>query len=279
MKQVLLILLFQCSSWATTYYEWSDGRTCTAEKIGGTVYYDFDDGNYMTSTTIHAQENSAYKKYLTYGLSSHIVKKDEFRNWKDNKGNKKTAKFINKIGENALLELKNGKRITVPVKKLSELDNQYIREMSLPSLSLDVGKKTYNTSRSYQRIAFTLRVKYESLYEFPLPLNMHFFVFSKSNELIRHEHEEDIQFIDSKYEFIMSSVTFTQSVEKRRNTQYGGYLLMITDAKHRLVEIECTNKKALEKIEKLENYGIRKIQLDGRLPFVERNPYAPNSRL
>ncbi len=216
----------------------------------------------------------------------------EFRSWTDQKGNSFEGELVSEMGEQVCLRSHEGKIIKVPKSGLCEADNQYVRENRKPKLRLDLGKvkKRLNTysyyydGKTYYAYELRAKVKVEnaSMYEPGLPLNMHVFFFSESDELIRHEHDEDIQFDGrgKRYEFETSAMKLYEGSGTADTSKvYGGYLLMVTDSKHRIVATRSTNDKAETKLDKLLAYGISKIKKDSKLPFAELQPYKPNSRL
>ncbi len=78
---------------------------------------------------------------------------------------------------------------------------------------------------------------------------MHVFFFSESDELIRHEHDEDIKFDGRGKKYETSAMNLYEgSVTADTSKVYGGYLLMVTDSMNRII---ATNDK--EKI-KLINF-------------------------
>jgi len=287
MKNVLLLVaLFPGLVIGSQYYRFNDGTTMTQETIGDVTYYRTSDGQEFTSTKVgdaNTNNDDLYSKYLNKNTPPVEIRHPEgLRFWRDKSGNQIEAKLIRKSGAMVVLELADGTRKTVPLDGLSDIDQRYVGENALPDIGLDVGRKNYDNG-SYDSVRFRIKAQYKSTYDFPHGINIHFFVFSESDELIRHEHRDDVVFEgdDRRFEFETSAFSFLKSTARNANqsSQYGGYLVVVTDDLHRIISSRYTNEKAKQKLDKLIQYGIKKIQVDRQLPFRELSPYNPSSRL
>lgn len=216
----------------------------------------------------------------------------EFRVWTDKNGNSFEGELITEMGEQVCLKSKSGKILKVPKSGLSPKDVSYINTNRKPKLALDLGKikkkldqySYYYHDRLYYLydLRAKVKIKNRSMYEPGLPLSVHVFFFSKSDELVRHEHAEEISFNarNKTFEFETAAMRFYEGGSTADEARvYGGYMIMVIDSKNRIVDVKCTNEKAEDKQDKLLAYAISKVKKDSQLKFRELQPYSAASRL
>jgi hypothetical protein len=211
------------------------------------------------------------------------------RIWKDAKGNVFEGEMITEMGDKVCLRGKDGNSLKIPFSDLSKQDQNFVTANRRPNLKIDLGRvkeKFDRTYYNYDHVRYEVRgivkISNESMYDPVLPLNMHVFFFSESDELVRHEHEENIQFTGHKkeYEYETSVMRFYEDSSTENNSMvYGGYLVLVVDTMDRIVAKKCTNEKAEKKLTKLLEYGKGKIKHDSKLPFRELQSASPAARL
>ena len=256
-------LLALSISSAITFWSFENGTTITEEIIGNTTYYRTSEGVTFTKETLTQPDHSTYAALLDDSAPTlkKKITQHAYRFWTNARGETLEAKLMMKLGEEVLLELINAEQKKVAIASLSALDQTYVKENDLPKIKLDVGKLK-SDGYATKSMQFKAKATYESLHTFPLPLDLHFFLFSKKNQVIGYEYEENIPFskTNKRYELLTKNYTFADSsIVDDPSTEYGGYLVFITDTYHRIISFDHSNEEAYQQADALiERYIILK---------------------
>ena len=191
------------------------------------------------------------------------------RIWGDAKGNMFEGEFFAEMGTKVCLRGQDGKTIKVPFAKLSRQDQAYIISNRPLKLSIDVGK--VETDNSYYRYdygrrkpGFRVKIENESMNDIARSLDMHLFIFSEDDQLVRHEYEQGIEFSgrEKRFEYLSQPVRFyghSSSYSSSYYQEYGGYLVVVTSAGNKVEAMASTNTKAEGNIKVLLEYATDKI--------------------
>ncbi len=208
------------------------------------------------------------------------------RIWTDAKGNVFEGEFVAEIGHEVCLKGRDGNTIKVPFAKLSKQDREYIESNRPLKLSIDVGK-VENESSSYryeygkQRPGFRVKIVNESISDIPRSLDMHLYIFSENDQLVRHEYAQGIAFTgrEKRFEYLSQPVRFygsSSSYSSSSYTEYGGYLVLVTSEGNKVEAMASSNKKAEDNIAMLIGYATDKI--NGKSSSMrELQPASPSA--
>ena len=156
------------------------------------------------------------KKEASANTTQDKAETPELRTWKDSSGKFEVlARFVRQDGETILLDRKDGKQVRVPLKRLSEQDQEYIRELladrphpdgEKESPFLDVEADTLRSAESLVVVAVDRGDKQE------LKLG---YVFRKADDLayvaVPNQSQNPVDYSDPDLTFTI----FVQTPERR----------------------------------------------------------------
>jgi len=187
---------------------------------------------------------------------------NEMRTWVVGDGKTLEAKFVTVIGGKAVLKDSRGRQRKVPVDRLSGDDRLYVELAQPPKFNIDFSKQSSQRFFKESPIlsgflpkqidhVFSTRLKQVSAGEYNHELKVEFFAIGEEIEgdnYILFDRQES-HFTPTKenrrsHTFSGAPVPLRESVlfSERRGQKYGGYLVVVTDERGRIIDQGSSHK-------------------------------------
>jgi len=208
---------------------------------------------------------------------------DEFegrtRTWIRMDGKTLKAEFVTTIGDKAVLKDSRGKQLKVPLSQLSMEDRTFVELAQSPKFNIDFSKQSSKQSLEpspwiqweLPRIldyVFSARLKQVSAGEYNHELKVEFFAVGEEidgDNYILLDRQES-RFTPTKenersHTFSGKTVTLmdiNHINNQRRGEKYGGYLVVVTDSRGKIIDHGTSHKWLFENFEKLRKFPLGK---------------------
>ncbi len=235
----------------------------------------------------------------------------EIRTWKDASGNNYEADYVRELFNKVTLRTADGTELRIPVEKLSEHDQKYLRVMVAPEVEIHFSKKTRTEPKPVELLDDdndtttlmkpSVTVRKVSKRPFTSALKMELFLIAKEvdgkNYILLENYNSKILFHSGNdYSFTFSppqevrSVIYTgHDFITRRGEEYLGYLVVLTDPRDVIVKISSNIREWIQSKEVIENLRelavrsapsrrSRHFDKRGQKSPVPRQPYYQNRK-
>ncbi|MCF7849389.1 MAG: hypothetical protein K9M45_11110, partial [Kiritimatiellales bacterium] len=202
----------------------------------------------------------------------------EVRTWTLAKGRALEASYVTMMGSQAVLETAKGKKQKVPFEQLSPEDLEYIELANPPSFSISFSKQTDRqvleqspfNNREPPKImdyVFSAKLKQTSTSEYNHELNVEFFAMGEEIDgdnyiLLDHQKSSFTPTKENKKTHMFSGEKVTlvefDLTERLRGQKYGGYLVVATDARGKIIEHKTSHDWLFENIGNLRQIPVGK---------------------
>jgi hypothetical protein len=196
----------------------------------------------------------------------------ELRDWSLADGKSIRAGFVTTLGTYALLKNEHGRQIKVPLDNFSDEDHRRIRLATPPTLDIEFSKKTSrkqygDTYRGEEKplrnmvYTFSARIKKTSIQPYGLDLTAEYFaigdeVGGNKHILLEHRKEGFSLTKENNYTFEFTGkpielIDYNLN-DEHRGQQYGGYVVIVKDARGRIIAHRESSASLLEVIDNLQ---------------------------
>ncbi|MDF7799275.1 SHD1 domain-containing protein [Pontiellaceae bacterium B1224] len=198
------------------------------------------------------------------------------RIWTTLAGQTLEAEFMTSVGGNAILKTANRKQIKVPLSGLSEEDREYITLEMPPKLDINFSKTTkprkfgptYNAKELTARgnfYTFSTRIKQTSTRPYGQPLTAEFFAigdeiggqknilldYQKKTFTLTEENDYSVEFGGPPVELLDYVIN-----EERRGKRYGGFLVVIKDARGEVIAYQTPSENLYRNLDHLRQIRV-----------------------
>jgi len=207
------------------------------------------------------------------------------RTWTTTDGKGFDAEYLSIFGDKVVLKLKTGKKVRIPMDKLSPSDKVFVERLNPPRLDINFThtkkqRKTplqaesaekHHPSPKMKFVTFHVSVKKKSSASYSLPLTVEYFAFADEINgdkkiLVAHETKAfSFKGKNREYTFQGKTVEFMRYIvvigtwEKGihlppRGERYGGFVVIVRDQSGKVIAHKSSNKnlyKVIDKIAKL----------------------------
>ena len=190
------------------------------------------------------------------------------RDWLLTDGRSMNARFITRVGPNAVLETARGHQVRIPLEELSGQDIRVIQLASPPTLDINFSKTT--TKRKFgpthkgeeppvrgSFYTFATSIKKTSLHPYDQKLTAEYFAIGdeiggNKRILLEYRKEEFTMTEEDGFTFEFSGepvelLSYTVNNENR-GQRYGGYLAVITDSMGNVIAHRASSKNLFEHV-------------------------------
>jgi len=208
---------------------------------------------------------------------------EKLRTWGESGGKTIEAEFVTVIGDKVVLKDSRGKQRKIPLTQLSDEDRLFIELANPPKFNIDFSKKSSTRSldagpfvtnlqwvpRIYDFI-FSTRLKQESAGEYNHELHVEFFAIGEEvngDNYILLDRQESF-FTPTKengrsHEFsgdeVMLEVRdWTFFADLYKGEKYGGYLVLVTDERGKIIDVGSSHKWLPDLAEILRKFPLGK---------------------
>jgi hypothetical protein len=209
----------------------------------------------------------------------------KMRTWVLEKGDSFSAEYIAVFGGKAVLKLKSGKKVRIPMDELSQQDRSFIELKNPPKLKINFTKTTkqrktpvqaesaekHHPSPKIEFMTFFVSVKKTSSNPYPHKMTVEYFAFGNeingNKKILLATEEQIFSFKNKEKEFVFQGKTVELmryhivigSWEKgihlpARGEKYGGFIVVVKDELGKVIAYKSSNKnlyRVLDNIKKL----------------------------
>ncbi len=207
---------------------------------------------------------------------------NEMRLWERGDGKAMEAKFVVFIGDKAVFETPNGKKVKVPVSEISAEDRACISLSNPPEFEIDFTKNSrqippppvspFNESAIQRPLrifdyTFGARIRQKTAREYPHRLKMEYFAFGEEVEgnawvyLDRCSAEftlsdENKRTFDFKGKPVRIQSQATRDSAPMRGTKYGGFVVTLTDERGAVIDYKASHEFLYEHLKKITSLPV-----------------------
>lgn len=246
-----------------------------ADLMSGPVFNDY----YSTNSIEPSVADGSPVEAAPMGEGPAIVVEDEpvgLRVWNMRSGRTITAEFMSAIGDSVALKNKKGKLLKLPRANFSEADQEYIQLIQPPDIDIEFSKKSKQrvfpfTMSNVKKIPrssyydFWVTLKQTSVGQYDQELTVEFFVIG--DEVSGNKHTlldyQTASFTfnnenDKTFELMGKTVQLLEYDlnDERRGTKYGGHLVLVTDARGKIIAHRTTKRAFYENLENLRKIPV-----------------------
>ncbi|RKX46833.1 MAG: hypothetical protein DRP64_02650 [Verrucomicrobia bacterium] len=204
---------------------------------------------------------------------------EAIRTWTLQDGRTQKGRFMTVVGDKMVLETTKGRQRKIPIAQLSPEDRLYVELANPPDFLINFSKKgayvapppisPYESRMRPLQITdftFSAKVKQSSTRVYSHELQVEFFAFGEEVDgdnyvlldrqkasFIPSAENEGTLLIRS-LEPIRTQITAVRDASPMRGTKYGGWIIVITDQRGKIIQYKTTHKwlfKCLENLKKL----------------------------
>jgi len=240
-----------------------------ASVTNGPIFSDYDTGIRVVTNQVAEIEPS-----VTNSVPE--TPDDGMRTWTFTNGKTLEAKFITVIGGQAALQNARGKQKKFPVEQLSEEDRRFVELSRPPKFNIDFAKKTSQLNEQPSpfngRIpptkfdyTFKAKLKQTSTGDYKHELKVELFAIGQEHMGDKYIllARQDGYFVpaEEKRSYALETeekvIIFTDDLYGDvRGTDYYGYLIVVTDARGKIIQHAESNKWLFEILDKLRTFPV-----------------------
>ncbi len=218
---------------------------------------------------------------------------DVIRTWIRTDGKTMEAEFVSIVGDKAVLKNSRGRQKKVPLAQLSQADREFIELTHPPEFIIDFTKQSSQKffiespeipgwTPDHLDYVFTTKLKQSSSGVYNHELNVEFFAVGKEidgNNYVLFDRKENsfvpASAVGRSHSFSGDAVP-VRSFEvdgwiDRRGVKYGGYLVVVTDKRGKIIDHGTSNKWLLDILDELRKFPIgRHFDKSGTRVFPPR---------
>jgi hypothetical protein len=242
-----------------------------ANLTNGPVFRDYA----MPAETVAAPGKTVEEQSAQESVPPEGVAVSKNREWTMKSGEKIEAELITQVGTRITLENLHGRQVTLAEDQFSEEDLKLIALLIPPTLEMEFSKKstqrTFPETHSMQLpkasfYDFTARIKQTSRRPYPHPLTAEVFAIGEEvdgdNMILLDYKKESFHLPEGSQSVVEIAGSRTVQLmeyylnDYLRGEKYGGYLIVITDARSEIIAHKGTSEKFFQNLDNLRRVPV-----------------------